>query len=51
MAIGNAERGAEALWQTSRDYASLILIFVAGTLVAGLEMRSWTPACRLIMVS
>lgn len=26
----------QALWQASRDYASLILIFVAGTLVAGL---------------
>ena len=26
----------QALWQTSRDYAALILIFVAGTLIAGL---------------
>ena len=26
----------EALWQTSRNYAALILIFVAGTLIAGL---------------
>ena len=26
----------QALWQTSRDYASLIVIFVVGTLIAGL---------------